>query len=154
MSAAAARIVKFRGSVRCHRALSGAPALTLTGTAEDGEDLTLILSVRPVQAAQGPAHGAPGPGAGLGQGAIPYLPPLLEEVEVDRIEADLYRIRASCGKWIISAWAMHLHREVAPAFYSVIRPQVPPWHRRALWSFLLVLAASPFAPRLIRWLRR
>lgn len=136
MSAGPARIASFRGRVSC-RHESGAPGLTLAGTSDEGEAVSLSFS--------GPA-GLPA--------ELPALPATLEDVVVERVEDTLYRVRASSGEWLIPAGAAHLHREVAQAFYAVIRPRTPPWHKRALWRLLLAMAGSPVGSRVIRWLRR
>jgi hypothetical protein len=81
------------------------------------------------------------------------MPAALDDPTIEHHAADEYCIRASSRSWLIRASAVHLHLEVARAFYEVIKPRVPPWQKRVLWRLVLALAASPLF-RLLRLLRR
>ena len=127
------RVATFRGVVRCERA-SAVPGLTLRGaTAEEAEE----------------------PAALAFSGFAPAgLPDHLEDATVEQIDATQYRIADRSGSWIIRASALHLHREIAEAFYRAIPPRRAPWTKRVFWRAVLVLAASRPGLALLRALRR
>jgi hypothetical protein len=127
---ASQRIVTFQGVVRCRHAPWG-PGMTLTGLAQGGEEVSVAFST------SAPAD----------------LPPVLQDVAVDRIEPDQYRLGTAARDWIIPARVAHVHREIAADFYRTIRPRVPPWNKWLLWRAIVVVAASPLGFRLLSRLR-
>jgi hypothetical protein len=120
------RIVTFQGTVRCRRA-PGTPGLALTGIAEGGDTVLVVFS----------------------GGALADLPPELNDVAVDRIAPDQFRLVTREREWIIQASAVHLHREIGADFYRVIRPRVPSWSKR----LLLEVLANPVGSTVVLWLR-
>jgi hypothetical protein len=124
-------LATFRGRVRCQRSMH---MLTLSGmTAENpGEETTLIFS------AAAPSD----------------CSETLEEAVVERLEGAQYRIRSGTRAWPIEAEAVHLHREIAAAFYQAIPPRPAPWSKRLFWAVVLALAASRPGLAALRMLRR
>jgi hypothetical protein len=126
------RLVSFRGAVRCERALA-VPSLTLTGdTAEaPGEPTALAFS-----------------------GSAPAdLPERLADAVVEHLGAAQYRIGEGTRNWLITASAVHLHREIATQFYRAIPPRPAPWAKRMFWRAVLTLAASRVGLALLKALR-
>jgi hypothetical protein len=119
--------------VRCNRDARGAVGLTLIGkTTEDlDEELTLSFS---------------------GQAPLD-LPGLLQDASVERVGTHQYRICAS-GEWLVTATAVHLHRDVAAAFCGAIKPRIPPLRKRLFWGVVLALVALPAGRRLLGLFRR
>ncbi len=126
-------LATFTGPVSCARAAQ-VPGLTLQGdTAEaPGEYTTLGFS------AAAPAD----------------LPAALPDAVVEHLGGLHYRIRTAGREWLIEAPAVHLHREIAAAFYRAIPPRPVPWVRRLFLSAVLVLAASRAGMAALRALRR
>lgn len=114
-------VVSFRGGVSCRRE-TGVRSLLLIGRTADHPDETVTLEF---------------PGA-----APEGLPEALEEVDVDRLAADRFRIAATGREWIITADSCHLHREVATVFYRAIPPRPVPWSRKLFWRLILAAAAT------------
>jgi hypothetical protein len=131
MSAPTETLIVFRGRVQCRRA--EAPlGLTLVG--------------RDAAAAQETAHVA-----FASTVPPPELPPTLEEVAVQRVDARAYRIGAAGREFLIADSALFVHRDVSQAFYAAVPPRRPPWHKRLFWLVVLTLAARPLGRR---WLTR
>lgn len=86
--------------------------------------------------------------------APPGMPEALEDVTVEELDSGTYRIVSMGKEWLVSASAVHVHREVATAFYRVVRPRVPRWSRRVFWRVVLGLAGSPAGKRVLFALRR
>ncbi|MBV8405730.1 MAG: hypothetical protein JO203_16190 [Gammaproteobacteria bacterium] len=129
------RLASFRGAVRCERA-GHAPGLTLRGHTTETES---------------PAE----PASFAFSGVAPAdLPETLEDALVEHLEGQQYRIADRTRTWIITASAVHLHREIAPAFYRAIPPRRPPWAKRAFLRTVLALAASRLGLALLRAARR
>jgi hypothetical protein len=129
-----ARVVAFRGGVSC-RCDSGEPlGLTLVGwTSEHPEEkVSLAFSGRAPQ----------------------MLPEVLEDATVDRLGEERYRISSGPREWVVEARAVHLHREIATAFYRAIPPRAVPWSKRLFWRLVLGMAASNWGRRLLLALRR
>jgi hypothetical protein len=126
-------LATFRGPVSCRRA-HGPLGLTLDGiTAErPGEPTTLAFT------AAAPSD----------------LPDMLEGALIEHLGAGEYRITSSAGAWRIAAPAVHLHRDIAAAFYRAVPPRPAPWGKRAFWGALLALAASRAGLAALRALRR
>ena len=123
----------FRGSVRCRHA-AHAPQLTLSGNAAQppGEQMTVAFSTT------APAD----------------CPDTLEEAVVEQLGGGRYRIWSGPHEWLISAAAVHLHREVAAEFYRALPPRPVPWVKRLFWRIVLALAASRAGLAVLRVLRR
>ena len=127
------RLVSFRGSVECHRE-DCVPGLTLTGT-----------TTTPCAQRAALAFSAAAPAD---------LPATLEDVEVEHLGGNEYRIATAGRSWVISASAVHLHSEIAAQFYRAIPPRPAPWGKRVFWQAVLALAASRAGLALLRALRR
>ena len=57
-------------------------------------------------------------------------------------------------EWLVSATAAHVHREVATAFYRVVKPRQPGWSRRFFFRIVMRLTRKPAGKRLLFALRR
>jgi hypothetical protein len=126
-------VATFRGRVSCRRAADPF-GLTLAGvTAErPGEPTTLAFSAA----------------------APPDLPESLDDALVERLAGGTYRITSASGAWQIAAPAVHLHRDVAAAFYRAVPPRPAPWRKRVIFRVALGLAATRTGLALLRALRR
>lgn len=124
-------LATFRGAVRCGR---GTHTVTLSGmTAESpGEETMLTLS------AAAPAD----------------WPEVLEDALVEQVEGTHCLIRSGMRRWPIEAEGIHLHRQIAEAFYQAIPPRPAPWRKRLFWRVVLALAASRTGLAALRMLRR
>ena len=127
-------IVSFRGPVSCLRGTAPL-GLTLVGEtpAHPGERTALAFSVA-----------APPEG----------LPESLDGALIERVAAQQYRIRAASREWLLTAPAIHLHRDVAAQFYRAIPPRRVPLMKRIFWNVVLALAASRAGLALLRTLSR
>jgi hypothetical protein len=133
-SAEPQRIATFRSGVSCSRDLLSPLGLTLIGWTADHPDEKVSLAF---------------------SGAAPDdLPDVLEDPTVDRIDVGLYRISSPPREWIVNATAVHLHRQIAAAFYRAIPPRTVPWSKLLFWRLVLALAASPLGKRVLLALRR
>jgi hypothetical protein len=127
----ARRIVRFRDGVSCRR--EDAPlGLTLIGRTTSDDVATLSF------AGSAPAN----------------LPEALEDATVEHVDVNRYRIRSGRREWIISARAVHLHREVSTTFYRAVAPRLVPWNKRLFWRVVLGMASNPLGRRLLLALRR
>jgi hypothetical protein len=126
-------IIRFRGGVSC-RWDDAPPVLTVVGRSDDRPDE--IASVTFV----GAAHTG--------------LPEALENAIVEQVGAASYLIRSDGRDWQVGARSVHLHREIADAFYSVIAPRPVPWVKRVFWRAVLGLVSFPIGKRLLLALRR
>jgi hypothetical protein len=128
------RVVTFRGGVSCRRDTSGPLGLTLIGwtTEHPEERVSLAFAGR----------------------APDTMPDVLEEPTVDRIDERRYRITSAPREWLIEATTIHIHRDVANAFYRAIPPRDAPWSRRFFWRVALALASNSWGKRLLLALRR
>jgi hypothetical protein len=131
--APAATIAQFRGAVHCRRE-AGPLGLTLSGRSADHPEELLTLGF----AATAPAA----------------LPGDLEDAVVERNAAGRYRIASAAGEWLLDAGSVHLHREVADAFYRAIPPRPAPLLRRLLYRAMLGIAGSRMGLAVIRAVRR
>ncbi len=141
MAAGAARraqalspIITFRDGVSCRRDPQGPLGLTLAGRSRDRPDEWASV-----------AFSGPAPEG---------LPEALENPSVEAVDDGTYRITCEGGEWPVAATAIHLHRDVAAAFYRVVPPRRPRWSRRVFWRFVLGLAGNPAGRRLLLALRR
>jgi hypothetical protein len=133
-SAEPQRIATFRSGVSCRRDPLGPLGLTLIGWTADHPDEKVLLAF---------------------SGSAPdNLPDELEDPTVDRIDVGLYRISSTPREWIVNATAVHLHRQIATAFYRAIPPRAAPWKKRLFWQLVLALAANPLGKRVLLALRR
>jgi hypothetical protein len=131
--ATAATIARFRGTVHCRR--EAAPlGLTLSGRSADQPEEQLALGF----AGTAPAD----------------LPASLEDAVIERSAAGRYRIASAAGEWWLDAGSVHLHREVADAFYRAIPPRPAPPTRRLLYRVMLGLAGTRLGLTVMRALRR
>jgi hypothetical protein len=127
------RLASFRGEVHCERA-DRVPGLILKGNTNEA-----------------PAE----PTALAFSGAAPAdLPARLEDAVVEYLGGTQYRISVGSRSWLISAAAVHLHREIAAQFYAAIPPRRAPWAKRLFWRAVLALAASRAGLTLLKTLRR
>ncbi len=142
------RIATFRGSVACEAA-ERVPRLTLRGYARQGPALEGPVLGEPV------LEGAVEPTALALSGATPAgLPATLEDVIVEHLGGTQYRIGAGTESWLVSASAVHLHREIAAQFYAAIPPRRAPRAKRLFWRAVLWLAATRAGLSLLRMVRR
>jgi hypothetical protein len=134
MSAAPQRIATFHGAVSCRRDSTSPLGLTLIGWATDHPEEKVMLAF---------------------SGAAPdNFPEVLEHPTVERIDAGRYRISSPPREWLINATAVHLHREIATAFYRTVAPRAAPWHKLLFWRVVLAMAANPLGKRVLLALRR
>jgi hypothetical protein len=126
-------VAAFRGPVTCTRA-AAVPALTLRGDSAQppGGETALAFSAT----------------------ALPDLPDTLQDAVVERLGSGQYRIVSASREWLISAGAVHLHREIAARFFRAIPPRPVPWRKRLFWRVVLALAASRAGLAALRALRR
>jgi hypothetical protein len=126
-------LAAFRGAVSCTRSAS-VPALTLRGygVQPPGGETVLAFSAT----------------------SLPDLPDTLQDAVVEQLNGGQYRIVSAANEWLISAGAVHLHREVATEFYRAIPPRPAPWRKRLFWRAVLALAASSAGIAALRALRR
>jgi hypothetical protein len=127
------RLASFRGPVLCERT-HAVPGITLRGntTEAPGEPTALAFS------ASAPAD----------------FPGILEDALVEHLGGTQYRISERTRTWLITAAAVHLHREIATQFYRAIPPRRAPWAKRVFWRAVLALAASRAGLALLKALRR
>jgi hypothetical protein len=122
-------LVSFSGRVECRRQAGGPLALTLIGRSADSSRSPCQLSF---------------------QGLVPPdLPPYLDDVAVQRLGADRYRIAGSGQEWTVAARKTYLQRDVGAAFYRAIPPRQPPLARRMFFRIVLTLAGTSLGRRLL-----
>jgi len=126
-------IAAFRGTVTCAYVPGVAPALTVQGIAAAPPHERIILTFR-------------------GECA-PALPERLQDAIVTTLDARQFRIESPAGQWLISARALHVHRDIGAVFFRAIRPRRVPLRKRLFWAGVLVLARSGPGLRLLRRLR-
>ena len=134
MTSVPVSVATFRGGVSCRRDPNSPLGLTLVGRTTDQPDEMLSLAF----SAAAPAD----------------LPEALEDPAVERSGVREYRISRPPREWVIHAAAVHLHREIATAFYRVIPPRAPPLSKRLFWKVVLALLATSVGERLLVALRR
>ncbi len=86
--------------------------------------------------------------------ALAKFPEALEDPSVERLDPTHCRILAGGSEWLIEARAVHLHYEVAAAFYRAVPPRAVPWGKRTFLRMVLALAARPWGKWLLLRLRR
>jgi hypothetical protein len=128
------RVATFRGGVSCRRDTVGPLGLTLIGWTLDHPEEKVWLAF---------------------SGRAPTgLPEVLEDPTVDQLGVGRYRISSAPREWLVEASAVHVHREIATAFYRAIPPRVAPWSKRLFWRVVLGMAASRWGKRVLLTLRR
>jgi hypothetical protein len=128
------RVVTFCGGVSCRRDSCGPLGLTLIGWTADHPEERVSLAF----AGQAPDN----------------LPEVLEDPTVYRVDERRFRIASTPREWLIEATAVHIHREIATAFYRAIPPRAAPWSKRFFWRVVLALASKSWGKRLLLALRR
>ncbi len=134
MTEALRTIVRFCDGVSCRRVPEGPLGLTLFGRTRDRPDEMASVAFTGLAPAD--------------------LPEALEDATVEQLDANTYRIACASREWLVTASAVHLHREVSTAFYRVVVPRTPPWSKRLFWRIVLGLASHPTGRRLLLALRR
>lgn len=86
--------------------------------------------------------------------AAESLPEALEDVVVQQIGVGVYRVCSGEQGWPVSARSVHLHRDIAAAFYKAIPPRPVPLRKRIFWRAVLTLVSHPFGKKLLLALRR
>ena len=127
-------LARFSGAVTCVRSSRGPLGLMLAGRTADpsGEEMRVAFA-----------------------GAAPAdLPGQLEDAVIGRIAPGMYRIASAARDWTVAARSVHVHREVAAAFYRAIPPRPAPLARRVLYRVMLALARGRAGIALLRALRR
>jgi hypothetical protein len=129
MTAPEELLAAFTGPVDCRRCESGPVRLMLVGRSADRTE-TIWLAF---------------------EGTAPEnLPALIESATVQCASAQQYRIASQDRSWLVTAARVHLHRDVAAAFYEAVPPRTVPWLKRLAWRAGLLVAASPAGRWLIR----
>lgn len=125
-------VASFRGTARAERgALPLGLSLTGEGAGPAGARITVSFS-----------------------GTAPSdLPQVLADARVESLGASEYRIVTAAGEWRLAARAVHVHREIAPAFYAAIPPRPVPLGKRIFWRLVLALAGSPWGMAMLKALR-
>jgi hypothetical protein len=119
--------VSFTGSLECRRS-AGCAGVTLVGRTSSGDLVHLSLL-----------------------GAVPEdLPARLDAAEIERVDAQHYRISSGARAWVLAARPF-LHYDLSAAFYAAVPPRPVPPLKRLFWR--LVLAAARTRP-VRAWLAR
>lgn len=116
----------LRGPVSCRRTPH---ALILTGLAGEPEQAGLILTFLAAK--------------------LPDVPDSLAAAEVLVLDERHYRIVAAEGSWELEASSVHVHRDIAAAFYRAIPPRQVPLRKRLFWRIVLALAGTRPGKRLL-----
>ena len=120
-AAATPGVVRFLGWISCRRDGEGPLGLILVGRTKDWPDEAVQMAF----ACAAPAD----------------LPEALEEVTVERLDPQHYRLTSGNRSWTLEGVA-HIHREVAGAFYKALPPRPVPLRKRLFWRVMLGLAAT------------
>ena len=129
-----ATVARFSGTVTCGRSSRGPLGLTLTGRSADAEGEEIEVAFAGAAASD--------------------LPGRLEDALIERVGPEEYRVASAGRLCTIAARSVHVHREIADAFYRAIPPRPAPLGRRVLYGVMLRLAGSRAGMALIRALRR
>ena len=127
------RIVMFHGGVSCRREPDGPLGLTLIGWTTDHPDERAVVAFS--------GH------------APDNLPDVLEDPAIYRVDERRYRISSAPREWLVEATAVHVHREIATAFYRAIPPRTVPWTKRLFFRVLLAMMSRSWGKRLLLALR-
>jgi hypothetical protein len=123
------RTIHFRGWISCRRDGEGPLGLILVGRA------TQHRREEAVQI----AFSCPAP---------VDMPEALEDARLEFLGHDRYRLTSGDKSWTLDG-AIHVHREVAGAFYKAIPPRPVPWRKRVFWRVMLGLASNPLTRKLL-----
>jgi hypothetical protein len=124
-----ARTIHFRGWISCRRDGEGPLGLILVGRA------TQHRREEAVQV----AFSCPAP---------VDMPEALEDARIEFLGNNRYRLTSGDKSWTLEG-AVHVHREVAGAFYKAIPPRAVPWRKRLFWRMMLALASNPLGRKLL-----
>jgi hypothetical protein len=123
------RVIHFRGWISCRRDGEGPLGLIIAGRAlqnHHDEGVQLAFSCRaPVD-----------------------MPEALEDAYVEFLGDNRYRVTSGDRSWTLQG-PVHVHREVAAAFYKALPPRPVPWQKRVFWRLMLALAANSFTRKLL-----
>jgi hypothetical protein len=127
-------VVAFSGGVSCRRDDRGPLGVTLVGRTLDHPDELAVVSF---------------------SGTAPDgLPEALEDARVERLSPNTWRIASLQREWLVTARAIHVHREISATFYRAVAPRVAPLGKRVFWRIILALVQNPTAKRVLFALRR
>ena len=128
-AADAPRVIRFRGWISCRRDGEGPLGLILVGrTCQHRREESVQLA--------------------FSSAAPVDLPEALEDARVEFLGEGRHRIVSGDRSWTLHG-AVHVHREVAAAFYKALPPRPVPWMKRLFWRVMLALAANPLGRRLL-----
>ena len=119
-------LAAWRGPVSCRRSPH---ALILTGLTGEPGEAGLILTFLASE--------------------LPEVPDSLTAAEVLVLDEHHYRIVTATRSWEIEASSVHVHRDIAAAFYRAIPPRQVPLRKRLFWRVVLALAGSRLGKRLL-----
>ena len=123
------RTLHFRGWISCRRDGEGPLGLILVGrTSQHRRDEAVQV-----------AFSCPAP---------VDLPEALEDARIEFLGGHRHRLTSGDKSWILEG-PVHVHREVAGAFYKAIPPRPVPWRKRLFWRVMLGLARNPISRRLL-----
>ena len=123
------RVMRFSGWISCRRDGEGPLGLILVGRASQQQHEESVQL----------AFSCPAP---------VDMPEALEDAQVEFLGEDRYRITSGDRSWTLEG-PVHVHRDVAAAFYKAIPPRPVPWQKRLFWRVMLGLAANSFTRRLL-----
>jgi hypothetical protein len=127
--ATAPEVIRFHGWISCRRDGEGPLGLVLVGrTLADERDESVQV-----------AFSSPAPDG---------LPEALEDPRVESLGNNQYRLASGDQSWTLRG-PIHVHREIAAAFYKAVPPRPVPWRKRLFWRVMLALAAHPLGRRLL-----
>ena len=123
------RVIRFRGWICCRRDGEGPLGLILVGhTSQHRRDEAVQLAF---------------------SGPVPVdMPEALEDARVEFLGNNRHRLTSGDKSWTLNG-PVHVHREVAGAFYKALPPRPVPWRKRLFWRVMLGLAANPLGRRLL-----
>jgi hypothetical protein len=123
------RTLHFRGWIACRRDGEGPLGLILVGrTSQHHREEAVQV-----------AFSCPAP---------VDLPEALEDARLEFLGHRRHRLTSGDKSWTLEG-PVHVHREVAGAFYKAIPPRPVPWRKRLFWRVMLGLASNPLGRRLL-----
>lgn len=123
------RTIHFRGWISCRRDGEGPLGLILVGRASQHRREEAVQI----------AFSSPAP---------VDMPEALEDARLEFLDDRRYRLTSGDKSWTLEG-PIHVHREVAGAFYKAIPPRPVPWRKRLFWRVMLGLASNPLSRRLL-----
>jgi hypothetical protein len=123
------RTIHFRGWISCRRDGEGPLGLILVGRASQHRREEAVQI----------AFSCPAP---------LDMPEALEDARVELLGDGRHRLTSGDKSWTL-AGPVHVHREVAAAFYKAIPPRPVPWRKRLFWRVMLGLAHNPLGRKLL-----